>query len=257
MDGKEQVARLSDVLGIGALSVLELSADEEERRRLRHLVEEDLEQHVRARFSPKDFAMWDARETGKWSGADRRRIWGAFDYVIIERAQTLGWRIFESVWVRSRIQHWQDGGRDGVSRLRKLFRSVELSAGVSRGTAKLPITERERTAWRNAKKRAVAELRIVFRQHKNEFNQKRRTPTPPEMREWFRSALAESTRPFQFLGRNRESFLRYLDYAQKHDGVLYRQVLLSEATPAAFFDSWAAWSRNLSAESLRQALAKV
>jgi len=239
-------------LRLNPISVVAVPLDSEERRLLGALVDEDIRKAVRGRLSQADFAMWQAGQAEKWSSADKKRILGTVDYVIVERSQTLTWRIFASPVALYRIQRWCDRG---AAHLKKLFRAVELGSSVARGKAKLPIAGRERQEWRDTKKRAVSELRVLFRRHKTEFNQKRQIPSHKTIRDWFQNATEHE--PFRLLQANQTSFLRYLDYTQKHDSALHTRILLSEAAPATFFDSWAAWSRNLSPESLRQAIAKV
>jgi hypothetical protein len=245
---------LAEKISFGLMNLRSLPADEEERRLLRGLVEEDLDEFFMRDLSETDYLLWKGRNSETWSRETQIRIFSTFDRVICERAQDLGWRILESVQVRTRIQQWYEEHDRGVERLETLFKAIVLGSRRARGEAKSVPTD---PAWQIAKKKAIPELRLVIRRHQTEFRQRRRTPSHDENWKWFQETVTKSAASFPFLAQNLRGLIMFLAYVKDNDQVFARRLLLSEVKAAEFFNVWGAWGLNVSPETFRQALTKL
>lgn len=245
---------LAKKLSFGLMNLSSLPGDEEERRAVCGLVEQDLNEFFLRDLAEADRELWKDKNPAAWSKEAHARIFATFDHVICKRAEDLGWRIFESVQVRMRIQQWCEGHDRGVERLDQLFKAVLFSARRMRGEARAVPTD---PAWRLAKKDAVPELRLLLRQHQAEFRQRRRAPSHEENLQWFLQTIATSAASLSFLAKNQRSLKGFLEDVKEHDQAFGRRLLNAEVNPGEFFDMWLAWALNLSPETVRQAIAKL
>lgn len=236
----------------GPMAVTSPPKDYEDRLRLGVMVSDDIISLFESRLAPKDHALWHQRDSQeRWTKADEKKILGAFDKTIIERAQTLGWRVYLSPFVLERMAKWQDGHEHGLDRIERLGQAVLLAARVACGQAKLPITEPE---WRKFKPQVINELRRLFKQYRHVFNQHRSAPSYKEACEWLRQTVEGSPNAFPFLLLNLTSLFRYFGHAAQEDDAISKQVTLGDLRPGKLFDEWGAWGRNLSPDTFRQSI---
>ncbi len=172
-----------------------------------------------------------------------KRIFGAFDKTIIERAQTLGWRVCLSPFVLQRMAKWHGGYEHGLDRIEQLGQAVALAARVAHRQAKLPITEPE---WKETKPEAINELRRLFKQYRRVFNQRRSAPSYQEACDWLRQTVEGSPNTFPFLSVNLDSLFRYFEHVAQEDDTIPGRVALGDLRPGKLFDECGAWGRNLS-----------
>jgi hypothetical protein len=207
----------------------------------------ELQSLFERRLAPEDLTLWHSE--GPWTPAASKRIFALLDKMIIELAQTFGWRIYLSETVLREMARWHDR-TDGPHLIKQLGEAVHLAALVAHGKAKLPVTDRE---LRAIKPQAVDELRRLLKQSRKTFSQRRTQPSDQEVCELFRRAVEASPRAFPFWSLNIESLLQYFERA----GDLVQRMALGDVRPAGLFDEWGADAHNLSPVTFRQSISKL
>jgi hypothetical protein len=240
----------------GLLAMKELPADREKLTELGIHITNDIASFVSGRLSAEDRALWlQPDEEGVWTDASTRRIWGVFDHVVIERAEsTYTGFIYLSSVVQMRMSQWNLDPEQGFKRIEELHRAVERGNRLRLGEGKLPITERE---WKANKRQAVGELRRLFKQFRSVFDQQRTAPTYEEAREWLQKTVRESTVRFGFLSRNMDSLFSYIEQAAAEDGSIKKYLRMGQLKPGQLFDNWGAHGRNLSPQNFRQSISSL
>jgi hypothetical protein len=267
MKSDEKASNLAPVRDVGAeqgfnlLAVSRVPVDHKKRAQLARVVTDHIFSIVDSRLSPEDQELWRKALSGNaagemdWPTATKKRIFGALDRIIIQRAQTLGWRVYLSPWVLVRMAEWHHSHEHGPFYLNQLGKAVALAAGVARGEAKLPVSEPEQ---KQNKKQGVNELRRLFKKRQDYFKHgQKRSATYQDACEWFKETIEDSPKSFPFITMNLVSLLRYFEYARKEDLGFAARLASGEFNPAAFFDSWGAWGQGLSPETFRQSIARL
>jgi hypothetical protein len=260
MDPKEIIPRpepLTDPAseaGFNLLAIDTVPSDPEDRLRLAGAVTRDIRRLFEGRLAPEDLALWcqDEPETD-WTEPEKRRLLGMLDLVIIERAETLGWRVYLSPLVLRQMAEWHDKYKHGPQRLKELGKAVARAARVARGEDKLPISEPE---WKQNKEQAKNELQRLFNQYRAVFRPLQARPSYQDACEWLRSAVEDSKESFPLLRVNMNSLFKYFEHAGKEDITFVKRLLLGNIRPASLFDEWAAWGRNLDTEFFRQSVSR-
>jgi hypothetical protein len=238
--------------GGGLLSVTVPPNDRDDRLRLGVMVTDDILTLFQSRLAPKDLALWGKKDSEEpWTATDRKRIFGAYDKTIIERAQTIGWRVYLSPLVQNRMAQWHNGCEHGPHRLKQLGDAVALAARVARGDAKLPVSEVE---WKQFKAQGVDDLRRIFKKFRKAFNQRRTPPNYQEACKWLLETVDGSPRAFPVLSGEMGSLFRYFEYAKQEDDGFIGRLVLGDLKPGALFDEWGAWGRNLNPDTFRQSI---
>jgi len=200
----------------------------------------ELQSLFERRLVPGDLAIYHSDKP--WTPKMR----GLLDKMIIELAQTFGWRIYLSELVQRQIARWHNS-KEKLHLIKQLGEAVYLAAQVAHEEAQLPVTDPE---LRALKPQAVSELRRLLRQSRAVFNQYRnRRPSDQEVREWFRKTIKTSPKSFPFWSRNIPSLLQYAERRAR-----VQQIALGGIPPARLFDEWGADIYHLSPKTFRRSV---
>lgn len=226
------------------LAVMTPPEDALERRVFGATVTAELESLFRRRLSAREVALCDSGEA--WT----LKMLCLLDKMIVELAQTFGWRIYESELVRKQMARWHNT-RDKLHLIKQLGDAVYLAASVAHGRGKLPVRDPE---LKVLKPQAVGELRRLLKQSRNHFNQYRTLPSGQEVCKLFRRTVESSQDAYPFWSRNIDSLLQYFERAD----TLVRRIALGDVRPGALFDEWGADIHNLkSPEIFRQSVSNL
>jgi hypothetical protein len=168
------------------------------------------------------------------------------DDLILNQAQTLGWRIVFSDLVLKRFNKWESQ-ENGPRLFEELGRSFAKSTKIFQQKLKPPLDP----DLRQFRTETVTELRVLLRNIKNVFSVKRRAPGQQEILATFETLASNDS--FPHLRANLAVWLDYLG----EDVALRSFSSGSRISPAALFDSWLGWCQNRDAESLRQAISEL
>lgn len=212
-----------------------------------------MEEYVTGSFlallSPSDRERYQQPGEAERDGELSTRIFAAVDKVILERAPTLGWRLFFSPMVTDRLAQWFDSEPNGPVLFEKLGKALTLGALVGQRKAKLPVSP-----WiREFKQKTLRELRTLQGLLRTMASSK---PSRTTAKDW-RDAVAENVhrheRPFPQLLVNWTAFQNVL----KFDPETFKCFCFGDLTPGLFVDQWIAWEHNRETESMRQAISNV
>lgn len=171
------------------------------------------------------------------------------DTIILEQAETLGWRISLSELVRYRFSEW-DSLPSGPELFEKLGQAWRNSAKILQGRKKPPIEDPDQWAVKNE---TVEELRLILQALRGNLATRRREPSGDEVRRIFADTVVNSPHSFPHLGTNLERWLKFLDEARP-----LRQILRGERlTPGALYDQFLAWAAGWEPDSIRQTISRL
>jgi hypothetical protein len=167
--------------------------------------------------------------------------WRLLDKRILKETETLGWRIFTSELVRTRLCAWEVEP-EGIERYRSLGEALNKFARTMH-RRKPPLDPR----IRENKRETVNELRLAFKVLRAALRTSRRKPASRELLLQFQRIIAEGD--FPYLNLNPDSWVGF--FAAKAAFVT-RQLDNSRFSPAAIYDAWLAWATWYEQETLRQ-----
>ena len=247
--GHEVAQAKADTLDFNAFR--RLPRDWEQREQFRVAITYRLDALFREELSAGERAAFDAGNT-RDKALDG--VLFKFDEFIIRQAVSYGWRLFLSNYVMARIAQWWEVAENGPELLKRLGDQLAQGAKVMRGKDTFPITD---PRWYAAKETAKKELRLLLKQYKNTFNQRRRPPNYHEMCDWYREKIIEAANAFPFLRANLEVLLRYFEFVRRDDETRLGRIALGEVGAAELFDSMAACSWNVSEDTARQSISHL
>jgi hypothetical protein len=266
MAGEHRTAlNVAQALGINLVANLEtVPQDPQTRSAFGFAVSMDIESFFEPRLTLEDLALWkNARCTEPHcinskhpheSLSDCHRLYSKFDDTIMERAQTLGPRVYLSAVVLDRMFVWEHDSVYGLARLGQIGDAVKLAYKVRHGQDNYRAKSLE-SEWKPAKALGVGELKRLLRQRREyrRVNRRHREATYQDTCDWLCKTVEDSPQEFPYLRLNRESLSRYLKQVEEGDA-LRQRIVLSHVKPGELFDAWAAWSINMSRETFRRAV---
>jgi len=118
--------------------------DPAERRSRGNRLIESLDKILRGRLSRAETNFWLRFSRGDAVGSrEIDHVLNKFDDVLIEQAESLGWRMLESNMVIQRIAYWMDKDTRGIEKLEKFNESLEGNAKIGRGLQRHSFREQE------------------------------------------------------------------------------------------------------------------
>lgn len=226
--------------------------DPEEQGKLGAHIGNEWNKLVGLRLSPEDRSFWIQNAEGAWPEATRRRISATIDRTLVDLAPYFGTAIYMSRSVQQRLRQWEEEGKRGIERVKKLNRAVEngLSARYS-GKVKLSVTDPELKANKN---QAVQELTHLFKLRKRFLGMNDIKVDYKEARAWYRKVVHTSDQFYLLQGQ----MLALFDFVEMAAPHLKEDFIAGKIkAPANLFDQWGAWRRNLDPETFRQQVSRL
>jgi hypothetical protein len=178
------------------------------------------------------------------------RLFVKLDEIILQQAETLGWRIELSELIRFRKSEW-DKDPDGPEKHLRLGKANARSARIMQRRELPPIDDPDQ--WL-VKQETVQELRLVLQRMRATFALSRRAPTRDEVRTLFSGIITDSPQTSPHLATNLD---RWLKFFEENPDLLRPVALGDRAKPAALYDEFLSWSTGWEPESLRQAISNL
>jgi len=193
-------------------------------------VSEELFRIFCGRLSPSDVALFESSIEDPTNGLKDVGLWDKFDEILIEQAVYLGWRMYLSHVVLTRIAVWADHDPrvSGLEKLEKFKKSVIRYGKVKRGLAQLPLSEPE---WRETRKNMRVEIKTLQRKLAARFTMNRRMPNEEEAYAVIRTEIEKAPKEYQNLYANLTSFL---DFLREKDSPFI--MLTNDVTPGVILD---------------------
>jgi hypothetical protein len=242
--GKAQVAaKIIDFMSLEAPT-----NDPQERRSRGNRLIENLDKILRGRLSRAETNLWLRFHRGNAVGSPEiDHLLNRFDDVLIEQAESLGWRMLESNIVIQRIAYWMDKDPHGIEKLKKFNESLERNAKIGRGLQRHSFREQE---WFQTRKDALREVKALQRKMVSQFAAKNRIPNHTEAYSAIRAEIAASPGAYTYLTANRRSFSEYL-------GPLTPRFVTGGMTPGAVLDGWFDYQGSTAAGKSRQIICRI
>ena len=239
--------------------VQKMPLDEHERLDLRESRRVNLNQMFEDTLSQRDSDLWRRWQNQKPNvrlddTASELRIFRKLDDFILRTARTLGWQLFLSDAIVSRIEQWWHKELNGPQLLERLGKELALGARVSRGQASLPMDDQ---AWHATKNTAKRELRPLLNKLRNTFGPSKSLPSTAQVLSFIRGEVEREPQAFPFLSQSLQSLLRFLQYLQDSNAAMRDRLVSGGVRPAEFFDAWGAWATNRTEESFRQRISEL
>jgi len=175
---------------------------------------------------------------------------GKLDALILKQAETFGWRLLFSEMVLRRFAEWEIL-HDGPELFERFGKACARSVRRSQKKEPRPIDDPD---LRHSKFVAVAELRLLLKNLRNEFSTARTTPTTAVISERFAATVTAEPDTFEYLHKNLESWKRFFeDDPSSIKALAFGRTL----SPALLFDSWLAWWKGRDVDSVRQQLSRM
>ena len=222
--------------------------DPAERRSRGNRLIESLDKILRGRLSRAETNFWLRFSRGDAVGSrEIDHVLNKFDDVLIEQAESLGWRMLESNMVIQRIAYWMDKDTRGIEKLEKFNESLEGNAKIGRGLQRHSFREQE---WYQTRKDAFREVKALQRKMVSQFAAKNRIPNPTDAYSAIRAEVAASPSAYTYLTANLRSFSEYL-------GPLTPRFVTGGMTPGAVLDGWFDYQGSVAAGKSRQIISRI
>lgn len=172
------------------------------------------------------------------------------DEIILQQAETLGWRITLSELVRFRLSEW-DTHPDGPEKFRQLGLAMRHSALVLQGEELAPISDPDH--W-FVKQQTVQELRVVLERMRVAYARVQRAPTPGQVVSLFSTTVADSPQLFPHLAANLERWLKFFEECP----TFIRPLAFGDRPkPGTLYDEFFACSSGWEPDSVRQSISRL
>jgi len=178
------------------------------------------------------------------------KLFAKLDAIILQQAETLGWRLGLSELVRFRFSAW-DHSKEGPELHRKFGAAVARSARIMQRRELPPVTDPEQ--WL-VKKETVEELRVVLERLRSSLAIRSGSPSREAVDGLFASIVTEAANSFPHLAANLD---RWRKFYETNPDTLIRMVTSTRATPATLYDDFLSWSTGWEPEALRQAISRL
>jgi hypothetical protein len=175
-------------------------------------------------------------------------LFAKLDSIILEQAQSMGWRIGLSELVRFRFSCW-DLEHDGPDKHKKYGVACRRSARIFQHLERPPLDPDQ---WL-VKKETVEELRLVLKTLRASFAL-RRDIRNPDVHEFFYSAIAASPQSFPHLFADLK---RWQMFCEKKPLALAPLVTSDRPQPATLYDEFLSTCSGWEQETLRQAITRL
>jgi hypothetical protein len=175
------------------------------------------------------------------------------DPIILQQAETLGWRITLAELVRFRMSEWEQAAQ-GPDLFRRLGVAMAKATRIMQRQELPPITDPDH--WL-AKRQATEELKLIFGRIRGVFATRRTLPAHEAREEALRlflSIVSESTSSFPHLAANQD---RWSQFFQANPDALRPAALGDRITPAALYDQFLSWATGLQPDALRQIISRL
>jgi hypothetical protein len=172
------------------------------------------------------------------------------DALILNQAETMGWRLALSKLVHERFCEW-DLKPNGPELFECFGKALARSARRFQKRELPPIDDPDLYLFKNE---TVAELRMLLRNLGNKFLTKRSGPTSDELIDCFRRTVSEGGDAFIRLKTNIGSWVKYL---KAHSTTIRPLLLRKRVAPASLFDSWFGWCKGFEPETVRQRISEL
>jgi hypothetical protein len=262
---KRRVSRTDLLAAAGVLDLMSFDLpvrDAEERTSRSNYMTKRLLDVFKGRLSASETALW----TASWKDANapigeqqKRHLFDKFDDVLIGEAAALGWRVFESVSVLTRIAKWCEEEDKGLDKIRRFNAAITRYAEVKRGISQLPFIEPE---WYATRKQALREIKALREELCSRFakQRKRRTLSLNHLRAEIGGRVAAKPLQYPYLMLNLTSFIEYL---KRHDSSyetvfpLTTRFATRQVTPAALVDGWFDYQGGTAHGKSRQIISRL
>jgi hypothetical protein len=174
-------------------------------------------QSLRQKLSPEEREILDSRmslEGTPSPSPTEKQVLRKFDEVLIQEAETLGWRLYCCPLVMRRIVYWCDKSLSGLALLKRFHKAIELGVGVNLGETSFPINN---PRWYRIKQTGAKELKYLLAQYREAVRGHNRAPGPPEICNWFKETVERVSSAVPYLSQNLSALLVGLENALKND----------------------------------------
>lgn len=183
-------------------------------------------------------------------GALDRPALARLDEIILQQAETLGWRITLSELVRFRMSEW-DQSDDGPELFRKIGLAFARFARIVQRKELPPIEDPDHWA---VKEETVKELRVVLRNLRAKFAIQSKKPAIDEVENSFAAIVADSPDSFRHLSASLKHWLKFF---KENPHTLRSMTLDDRAKPASLYDEFFAATTGWEPESVRQTISRL
>jgi len=224
------------------------ASDPQERRLRGNSLIAEMDNIFRGRLSRAEIDLWSRHDSDfALDPQETSHLWDKFDHVLIEQAESLGWRIFESSGVLQRISHWMDKDPHGIEKLKRFSNNMERNAKIGRGLQRHSFTEQE---WCQTRTNALGEVKALQRKLASQFATRNEMPNPTEACSVIRTEIATTPRGYKYLTANLRSFSEYI-------GPLTPRFVTNQITPATVVDGWFDYQGSTAAGKSRQIISRI
>jgi hypothetical protein len=224
------------------------ASDPQERRSRGNSLIAEMDNIFRGRLSPAEIDLWSRHDSDSvLDPQETSRLWDKFGQVLIEQAESLGWRIFESSNVLQLIAHWMDKDPHGIEKLKRFFDSLVRNAKIGRGLQRHSFREQE---WYQTRTNALGEVKALQRKLASQFAARNEMPNPTEACSAIRTEITATPRGYKYLTANLRSFLEYI-------GPLSPRFVTNQFTPATVVDGWFDHQGSTAAGKSRQIISRI
>jgi hypothetical protein len=174
------------------------------------------------------------------------------DEIIIDQAQTVGWRMGLSLLVQFRFSEW-DNQQDGPELHDKFRLAVVNSARIMSRQKLPPITDPDQHA---VKEETVSELRPLLTNLRNGLALRRSRPSSAEVHQLFLDSVSNAPESYPHLAANAKRWGAFFD--ANPDTLL--PLVVNEknrVTPASLYDEFLSWCTGWKPGPLREAISRL
>jgi hypothetical protein len=172
------------------------------------------------------------------------------DEIILQQAETLGWRLPISCIVLERMSMWQLEPQ-GPKLFERLGKAMAKSARIAQKKELPPIDNPDLISIQT---QAIRELRSLFRDMKKMFSRKRANLGEGEIAEAFVKIVYDSGDRYPFLKSN---LIRWQMFFEQDPISLKVFAWSARPSPAALFHYWLSWCKGHEPETIRKKISEM
>jgi hypothetical protein len=177
------------------------------------------------------------------------RALSKFDALILNQAETLGWRLFTSTRVLERLSLWEQWP-NGAELFMYLGRALAKASQIVQKRVLPPIDDPDLVS---VQIHTTEELRGVLREMKAVLSVKRNT-SDTDILESFIRIVSESSPQFPLLAAN---VVRWQAFLEKNPASIRSRMSAKRSAPASLFIDWLAFCKGHEPETIRKKISSL